>query len=34
MGCGHPISHEEICAHGVNKSKGSTQNKKTNYAHI
>ncbi len=34
MGFGHPISHQEIYAHGMCKSKGSTQNKKTNYAHF
>ncbi len=28
MGCGHPISQEKICAYGMSKSKGSTQNKK------
>jgi hypothetical protein len=34
MGCGHPILHLEIYAYGMSKSKGSTQNKKTNYAHF
>jgi hypothetical protein len=31
-GFGHQISHLESCAHGMNQSKGLTQNKKKSYA--